>query len=112
MDNTFFVSLDPHQTADIVHNAVVKGSLTGEMIDRYMVRPPSGGVCVVMIFEKHYYRAGNRLTLTVVIDDFEGKTRVHSVGGGGGEGFFRFDWGASKSFAMVAENALQQYMVR
>ena len=49
---------------------------------------------VVAVYEKHYYRAGNRLTLTVVLDDFTGRTRVHCIGGGGGEGLFRFDWGA------------------
>lgn len=48
---------------------------------------------MVAVYEKHYYRAGNRLTLTVVLDDFTGRTRVHCISGGGGEGLFRFDWG-------------------
>jgi len=50
------------------------------------------------------------LTLTVVIDDLTGRTRVHSVSGGGGEGLFRFDWGASKISGVVA-GALALYRV-
>ena len=70
---------------------------------------PGGGTCVVAVYEKHYYRAGNRLTLTVVLDDFTGRTRVHCISGGGGEGLFRFDWGAAESFEGVVHDALSHY---
>ena len=63
-----------------------------------------------MVYEKHYWRAGNRLTLTVTIDNMSGRTRVHTVGGGGGEGLFRFDWGASQSFEGVVQDALAPYL--
>lgn len=46
----------------------------------------------MMVFEKHYYRAGNRLTLTVIINNLEDITRVHYISGGGGQGLFTFDW--------------------
>ena len=52
---------------------------------------------------------GNRLTLTVVLDDFTGRTRVHCISGGGGEGLFRFDWGAAESFEGVVHDALSHY---
>jgi hypothetical protein len=45
------------------------------------------------------------------MDDFEGKTRVHSVGGGGGQGLFRFDWGASESFSTAVAKALAEYII-
>ena len=109
MSNTFFVSLDIQNTVQAISNAVVGGSITGECIDSYGAQLPDGRGFVVIVFEKHYYRAGNRLTLTVTIDNFEGTTRVHSVGGGGGEGLFRFDWGASKSFANVVADTLAPY---
>ena len=64
---------------------------------------------IVLVFEKHYYRAGNRLTLTVTLDDFTGRTRVHCASGGGGEGLFRFDWGAAESFEGVVHDALSGY---
>jgi hypothetical protein len=111
MGDTFFVSLDMRSAMEAIENAVVRGSITGECIDQYGQGAPNGGGFVVMVYEKHYYRAGNRLTLTVTLDDFTGRTRVHCVGGGGGEGLFRFDWGASKSFAGVVQSALAPWRV-
>lgn len=111
MNDTFFVSMDVQRTINAINDAVVGGSITGELIDHYGVASPQGGGFVVLVYEKHYYRAGNRLTLTVVVDDLTGRTRVHSVSGGGGEGLFRFDWGASKSFSGVVVNALSPYRI-
>jgi len=111
MEDTFFVSLDVQGAISVIDNAVVNGSITGEQIDYYSMVSPQGGECVVLVYEKHYYRAGNRLTLTVVIDDFTGRTRVHSASGGGGDGLFRFDWGASKSFSGIVGNALASYRI-
>ena len=111
MTDTFYVSLDVQSAIGAIDNAVVGGSITGERIDHYGQAAPGGGGFAVLVYEKHYYRAGNRLTLTVTLDDFTGKTRVHCVGGGGGEGLFRFDWGASKSFSGVVQNALAQWRV-
>ncbi len=111
MGDTLFCSLSVQETVNLIHHAIVDGSITGECIDSYSVPTPHGGICVVLVYEKHYYRAGNRLTLTVVVDDFAGRTRVHTVGGGGGEGLFRFDWGASESFSAVVDNALAQFRV-
>lgn len=110
-NDTFFVSLDVQSTIGLINDAVVRGSITGECIDQYGVPAPQGGGFVVLVYEKHYYRAGNRLTLTVVIDDLTGRTRVHSISGGGGEGFFRFDWGAAKNFSGVVANALSHYRI-
>lgn len=108
----FFVNITPFEAMQVINNHIVGGSITGEKIDEYVVNNVNDGTVVaVMVFEKHFYRAGNRLTLTVVIDNLGGRTRVHSVGGGGGEGFFRFDWGASESFENSARNALRNYII-
>lgn len=109
MGETFFVSLPASHAAQMIEDAVVNGSITGECIDSYSIAAPNGGTCLVLVFEKHYYRAGNRLTLTVVIDDFDRATRVHCISGGGGEGLLRFDWGAADSFAAAAKEALSGY---
>jgi hypothetical protein len=69
-----------------------------------------GNLTVVIVYEKHYYRAGNRLTLTVVLDDTTGQTRVYTCAGGGGQGLFRFDWGAAQSFKNAAFDALKEYV--
>lgn len=78
----------------------------------WVTREAGDRSCVILYYEKYYWRAGNRLTLMVVIDDFTGRTRVRSSGGGGGEGvFIRFDWGAGSHFAHSAIDALQGHLL-
>lgn len=110
-ENTFLVRLSMEETEKLIHTAVVDGSITGELIDRHEIQGTQGACCLVSVYEKHYYRAGNRLTLTVSIDNLSGPTRVHCVSGGGGEGLFRFDWGAADSFAAIVPNALGPYLL-
>lgn len=110
--NQIRVNVAPKDAADIVSNYVISGSVTGELIDNYTAYDCNGVSCIVLVFEKHYWRAGNRLTLTVVIDNLNGVTNVRSIGGGGGEGLFSFDWGASNSFANCAVKALEKYIIR
>lgn len=102
------VNLSAEETASRVRGIVENGSITGELLDEYVV-PYSGGRSIVQVYEKHYYRAGNRLTLTVVMSEAEGRTHVHLVGGGGGEGLFRFDWGASESFEDSVVRGLERF---
>jgi len=111
MENTIKVSISVNAAANLLEREIIEGSITGTLIDRYEVRSSDNKKCVMMIFEKHYYRAGNRLTLTVLIDDLEGYTRVHYIAGGGGEGLFRFDWGAAESFEEVVYEALRKYII-
>lgn len=105
------VTLTPENAAEIVNHAIVDGSITGKLIDYHTVKGNDGSLCVVLVYDKHYYRAGNRLTLTVIIDNMSGTTRVHSISGGGGEGLFRFDWGAADSFENCVASALKKYML-
>lgn len=112
MENTFYVSLTMGAAADCLNTDIVGGSISGELLDDYTVNYEDGHMCRVLLFEKYYYRVGNRLTLTVVLDNADSKTRVHSVSGGGGNGaLFNFDWGASESFAYAAINALEEYKI-
>ena len=111
MGNTFLVSLSMEECGQCIHSAIVDGSITGELLDHYVLDGPYGMRCAVMVYEKHYWRAGNRLTLTVTVDNLTGSTRVHTIGGGGGEGLFRFDWGAAHSFEGVVQDALAPYLL-
>ena len=111
MESTYYVSCSMEQCGDLIHSAIVDGSITGELLDHYVLQGPNGLQCAVMVYEKHYWRAGNRLTLTVTIDNLSGRTRVHTIGGGGGEGLFRFDWGASDAFVEAVEGALGSYRI-
>lgn len=110
MADTIRVNLGLSRTKDLIESEIVEGSFTGEKIDEYTLKKDES-TCVVMVFEKHFYRAGNRLTLTVILDDFNGTTRVHMIGGGGGEGLFRFDWGAAESFQDTVLTALKPYII-
>lgn len=110
MNDTFFVSLTMQQAEQTAQDAAIGGSMSGERIDAYTVQSACGA-CRVLVFEKHYMRAENRLTLTVVLDDFEGRTRVHCAAGGGGQGLFRFDWGAAESFSQAVVEALLPYRI-
>ena len=109
--NTFYISLTPQQAIPMIDDFIQRGSITGELIDRFVADSPNGGHCVISIYEKHFWRAGNRLTLTVTIDDFYGKTRVHTVGGGGGSVIINFDWVAAESFSNSVSEVLGPYIV-
>ena len=67
MEHTYYVSCSMEQCGDLIHSAIVDGSITGELLDHYVVKGPNGLKCAVMVYEKHYWRVGNRLTLTVTI---------------------------------------------
>lgn len=109
MAATYTLTCSPAAAADRIRDAIEGRSFTGELIDRYQIGTEDR-ICIVLVFEKHYYRAGNRLTLTVTLDNLGGVTRVHTVGGGGGEGLLGFDWGAADSFENCAIEALRDVM--
>lgn len=111
--NQISVNLFPKDAAKLVCDYVIDKSMSSELIDNYTVYDCNGVSCIVLVFERYYWRAGNRLTLTIVIDNLNGITNVRSIGSGGGEGFFTsFDWGASSNFSNCAVNALKEYIIR
>lgn len=72
----FTISLAIDQAARLLDDAIVGGSVTGERIDSYAVRDENGLRCLVLVYEKHYYRAGNRLTLTVTLENLSAGGRA------------------------------------
>lgn len=109
--NTINVNLSIDEVIERLNESVVEGSFTGELLDTYEINGPEDLKTVVIVYEKHYYRAGNRLTLTVTIDNFDSVTRVHYIGAGGGQGLFRFDWGAGESFGDLVNQTLEEYII-
>ena len=108
---TFFVSLSLPEAAEIIRKQVEDESVTGELLDDYTVST-EGGVLRNLIFEKWFYRVGNRLVMTVTLDDVTGRTRIHVVSGGGGESvWWKFDWFAGESFADEPYNAMENYLI-
>ncbi len=107
----FTVSVTPQEAMDAIETHVVEGNISGTLVDRYVRRSGEHEVHVI-ILEKFYMRSNNRASLTVTIDNFDGKTIVHAVASGGSEGvFFRFDWGAGNNFANSVEAALRPYLI-
>ena len=110
MSESYHVTLSLADCRDLIYEAVTD-SVTGTLIGSHTVEGEAGRRCQVDVYEKHYYRAGNRLTLTVILDDFSQYTRVRCISGGGGEGLFRFDWGASERFEDVVHRTLSPYRI-
>lgn len=111
MKNEFNVSLSIDETVAILKKEIIRGSITGELISERTININDKKV-VTLIYVKHFWRAGNHVTLTVTIDNADELVRVHSVGSGGGEGLFKFDWGASESFSNSVEYVLKKYIVK
>lgn len=86
----------------VLKERIPECGLTCEMVDCV-----SRGGTELMIFEKHYYRAGNFLTLTLMVSaDGEGVI-VDSLASGAREGIFDITWGAEEDFAEEAIEILQ-----
>jgi hypothetical protein len=107
-----YVSISPQEVATLINKTIINYSITGELIDEYVTATDNGATVIVQVYEKHYARVENRLTLTVVIDNMSGKTHIHAIGGGGGQGLFRFDYGASSSFEDSIYDAIYQYIIK
>lgn len=81
------------QTADLVHE---------EFHDL-----GAGRQMGTLVFEKYYFRAGNRAALVVIADNLQGVTEVRIVATGSGRGvFFKMDSGAATDFALSVEEIL------
>lgn len=106
----FNVSINVDQADKLIDEFILEGSFTGTLVGTHEF-PCGMYKGIVSVYEKHYYRAGNRLTVTCILYPLNGYTHVHLISGGGGEGFFRFDWGASDDFEAGIESALREYIV-
>ncbi len=106
-----YVSTTPQETEELITKTIIENSVTGELIDKYTKDTDNGSTITVLVYEKHYYRVDNRLTLTIVLDNLSGKTHIHAIGGGGGSGLFRADGGASEKFEDCIYDAIYKYII-
>jgi hypothetical protein len=93
------VSVSLAEAEEIIYDTIVNGSISGELVDRYVVNNPDNTICIVNVYERLYYRAGRRFSLTVVYDNVCGYTRIHAVSSGRTQSIFKFDFGAAGNFA-------------
>ena len=107
-EHTLIVTLDLDECLKKLHHEI---TYDGDLLDRYEVDGGQGRRVVVSIYERYYIRAGNRLTVTLTMDNFTGKTRVHWRSGGGSDSvLFNFDWGAADHFDGLIKKTLSPYI--
>ena len=106
----FRVNLTPTEAMETIKEWVLGRNVSGVLVNQYE-RKIDDKTVIVIILEKFYMRTSNRASLTVTIDNFEGKTNVHAVAAGTSEGILRFDWGAGKNFSNSVENALNRFII-
>ncbi len=96
----------------IIKDGILSSGISCELIDRADRYFSDGTRATMLVFEKYYWRASNRASLSVMItgkDDGE-VVIVDAIGSGGGTGvFLHFSWGAEDSFCSTLERILNDY---
>ncbi len=96
--------------AHIIEDGIYKSGISCELVDRADRAFSDGTRATMLVFEKYYWRAGNRASLSVMITGKNNTVNVDAVGSGGGTGiFFSFSWGAEDSFTAKLEKILTEY---
>lgn len=81
--NTCYLDMSVCEAARCICRIVEKAGLSSKMADCHELRRGDALYAMILVFEKYYARAGGRLSMTVVLDDVEGRTRVYWVVTGG-----------------------------
>ena len=83
--NTCYLNLSVAEAARTVSELVERAGLSSRMVDCQELRQGENLCGMVLLFEKYFLRMGSRLTLTAVLDNLEGRTRLYwTVTGGAG----------------------------
>lgn len=95
--------------SDIIITGIANSAISTELIertDRYC-----GDVrATMLVFEKYYWRASSRASLSVLITGNGETVTVDAIGAGGGTGIFlNFSWGAEESFAETVRRILNEH---
>lgn len=107
--DNFKVKLSLRETISELSKGISRDSVTSERIDYHIISGNEDNGAVLLVYEKYFARVSNKITLTIVVDNLEGVTKVHSIGGGASQSmFFNIDWGASDSFTSLPRNILSQ----
>lgn len=103
----FNISLTPREAYNLLQDFE-----SAELVYDDFKSPREGKYIAIMIFEKYYFRAENRASLTVIIDNFHDITSVTAIASGSSQGFiFNFDWGAADNFAESVRKFFRDYII-
>lgn len=106
------VNLLPRDAADIIKGYVLNEGMSTECVGAYGNITPDGREAIMLVFEKYFMRTSSRASLSIIIENLSGPTRVYSAGSGGGKSaLFSFDWGAGDSFSNLVERSLKNYII-
>lgn len=107
------ISLHGSGTADSVANLlrseIPACGVSCELVESAS-RQAGDATVVLLVFEKYYYRASNRASLSILVTGCNGSVTVDAIGSGGGQGaLFRFSWGAEENFVNTVSDILRQH---
>ncbi len=96
--------------SSIIISGMQDSGISCELVDRADRHFTDGTRATMLVFEKYYWRASNRASLSVMISGKDGNVTVDAIGSGGGTGvFFSFSWGAEDSFCGTLEQILTDH---
>lgn len=92
----------------LIDSAVLNSGMSVELVGQSAWRAGDAQMRV-RVYEKYYWRASNRASLTVTLAASGDSVFVSAIGSGGGQGpIFKFSWGAEESFVSVVQRALER----
>ena len=94
------------QVSNSIEQAILNSGLSAELVDQSSCH--MGDTLVqVRVYEKYYWRASNRASLTVTLVAHDQSVFVSAIGSGGGQGpIFKLSWGAEEDFISVVQNVV------
>ena len=103
----FNVSISPQDAYNILRREI-----SAELVYDELKKTDNGMEIGILVFEKYYFRAENRASLTVIADNFDAITSLRVIAAGSSKGMlFNFDWGAADNFAESVRKILIQYII-
>lgn len=110
-ENTLYINADIDDFAEFLEGYLLNNFYTISLLDKYEISAGTNKI-VTFVFEEYFMRVGNRLTLTVVIDNISDMLRIHYKAGGGQTGIvFDFDYGAAGDFEEELCSAVEEYVM-
>ncbi|HZX46365.1 MAG TPA: DUF6054 family protein [Clostridia bacterium] len=83
-----------------------------ELIHEELYDLGEGKAIGTLVFQKYYFRAGNRAALVVLADNLKGYSEVRTIATGSSQGvFINFDWGAADDYAASVRKALAAHII-
>jgi hypothetical protein len=106
----FKVSITPMEALEQVKKHQV--SAGSELIHEELYDLGDDRAIGTLVFQKYYFRAGNRAALVVIADNLKGYCEVRSIATGSSQGaIFNFDWGAADDYAASVREALKAHVM-